>query len=151
MVKIFLIAIVWSYVTGVIPMYEQGTALRPLLIYFLEIVLFFIAITIPFDIRDLSVDRANDVKTLPYLLGRKLSTLIALFLLLITFFLDAGLVYWFHFDIRGTISMTFTCIITAGIIYAVRRKESDYYFSGLLETAIMFPYSIYVLILYFLS
>ncbi len=150
-IKIFLIAIVWAYVTGVIPMYEHGVAIFPIIIYFLEIVLFFIAITIPFDIRDYYVDTTNKVGTIPTLLGRKSSIHLAHLLLLITLFLDILLTYQYKFEVIGLICMITTCMATAGIIYFVKDKENDYYFSGLLDTSIMFPYSIYIFILYFLS
>jgi len=145
-VKIFLIAIVWSYVTGVIPMYEQGIDMMPIIIYFLEIILFFIAITIPFDIRDYFVDSANKVGTLPTLLGRNLSTQLALVLCFFTFVLDVVLTYGYGFEMIGLICMAITCGVTARIIYFVQNKENDYYFSGLMDTSIMFPYSLLVLI-----
>lgn len=149
-IKIFLIAIVWSYVTGFVPMYEQGVSLSAILIYFLEIILFFIAITIPFDIRDYYVDAANKVGTIPTLLGRRSSIYLAILLMVLTGLMDAFLTYRFGFRIEGMISMLFTILVTAKMIYFVQDKENDYYFSGLLDTSIMFPYSIYVFILYFL-
>ncbi len=150
-IKIFLIAIVWSYVTGVVPMYEQGISVMPIVIYFLEIVLFFIAITIPFDIRDYFVDTANKVGTLPTLFGRKASIYLALVLILITLLLDVTLTYQYGFEMIGLVCMIVTCAVTARIIYFVQDKENDYYFSGLMDTSIMFPYSVYIFILYFLS
>lgn len=145
-IKIFLIAIVWSFVTGAVPLYEQGIAFFPILIYFIEIILFFIAITIPFDIRDYSVDSANDVGTIPTLLGRRPSIYLSLFLLFVTMSLDVLLTAQYHINTKGMISMLFTGVLTARIIYYVQDKESDYYFSGLLDTTIMMPYSIWVLI-----
>jgi len=143
-IKIFLIAIVWSYVTGVVPMYENEISLTPIIIYFVEIVLFFIAITIPFDIRDYYVDYANKVGTIPTLLGRRKSIYLALFLLMFSTCLDLTLYFRFDTLAIGTFCIVFTYIVTAGIIYSIRNKESDYYFSGLLDTSIMIPYSVYV-------
>jgi len=145
-IKIFLIAIVWSFVTGAVPLYEQGIAFIPIVIYFIEIILFFIAITIPFDIRDYSVDTANKVGTIPTLFGRRSSIYLSLLLLFITMSLDVLLTVQYHINTKGMISMLFTGILTARIIYFVKNKESDYYFSGLLDTTIMIPYSIWVLI-----
>jgi len=150
-VKIFIIAVVWSYVTGYVPMYEQGLPLGPILIYFIEVIFFFIAITIPFDIRDYYVDAANKVGTIPTLVGKKRSILISLLLLLITLLMDIYMTYQYGFEMNGLICIFFTCLITARIVYVVKDKESDYYFSGLLDTSIMFPYSLYVFIQYFLS
>jgi 4-hydroxybenzoate polyprenyltransferase len=145
-IKIFLIAIVWSYVTGVIPMYEQGIPINTTIIYFLEMICFFIAITIPFDIRDFSVDTANNVQTIPTLIGRRPSINLALLLLFLTFLIDLGLTFQYDHGMNGFICMTVTCILTAIAIRHIRDKESDYYYSGLLDTTIMFPYSLFVLI-----
>lgn len=149
-IKIFLIAIVWSYVTGVVPMYEYNIDLAPIVFYFIEIALFFIAITIPFDIRDYYVDSANKVGTIPTLFGRRTSIYIALLLLLITMCIDVILYFHFGALLVGSICMLITCLLTALIIYSISDKESDYYFSGLLDTTIMIPYSLYVLIQVFL-
>ena len=149
-IKIFIIAFIWSYVTGVVPMYEQGFSFWPILLYFFEIVLFFIAITIPFDIRDFYVDTANKVETIPTLLGRSDSTLLALILLVFTVVLDVFLTFFYGMNMTGMICMVLTCIVTARIVLFVCNKESDYYFSGLMDTSIMFPYAVYVLIKLFL-
>lgn len=149
-VKIFLIAIVWSYVTGFVPMYEQEISIGPILIYLVEIILFFIAITIPFDIRDYYVDTANDVGTIPTLIGKDTSIYLSLLLLVLTGILDIIMTAAYGFNYKGMICILFTVLITGRIIYYVRHKENDYYFSGLLDTSIMFPYSIYVFILYLL-
>ena len=148
-IKIFLIAIVWSYVTGFVPMYEQDISMVPIVLYLLEIGLFFIAITIPFDIRDFHVDTANKVGTIPTLIGRDASIYLSIMLLIVTIMIDIAMTSLYDFDIIGMVCMLFTVLITARIVYFVRDKENDYYFSGLMDTSIMFPYTIYVLLLYF--
>lgn len=145
-IKIFLIGIVWSYVTGVVPMYEQGLSFPVILSYFLEIIIFFIAITIPFDIRDYSVDASNNVSTIPTLLGRRPAIKLALLLIWITLFIDVSMTLQYDLSFLGLICMATTCVLTFFTIKHVSDKETDYYFSGLLDTTIMFPYSLYVLI-----
>jgi len=150
-VKIFLIAIVWSFVCGTIPMYEQGMKLPSIITYFLELVFFFIAITIPFDIRDYYVDGANKVDTIPTLIGRRLAVNLSYILLGMTVTMDILLIFLFNHQYLGLIVMIFTSLLTGLIIKKVWNKESDYYFSGLLETTIMFPYAIDTLFKIFLG
>lgn len=145
-IKIFLIAIVWSYVTGAVPMYEQGVSLSLIIIYFIEIMIFFIGITIPFDVRDYSVDTANNVKTLPILLGRRFSIKLSIILLLITILVDLLMTYQNNLSYSGFICIATTVTLTALTIKKIQGKETDYYYSGLLETSIMLPYSLYVLL-----
>jgi len=150
-IKIFLIGIVWSYVSGALPMYEQGVPIQAILVYFFEMLLFIIAITIPFDIRDFSVDTANKVQTIPTLIGRKPAIKLALILIMLTVLIDFGLTlqYNHNYGIIGFICIAVTCILSALAIRHIQDKESDYYYSGLLDTTIMFPYSLYVLITIF--
>jgi len=62
--KIFIIALVWSGSIVFFPFeYEEKTKL-----YFIELLFFMIAYTLPFDIRDLNFDD-KVVKTLPMILG----------------------------------------------------------------------------------
>ena len=65
-IKIYLIAIVWAFVTVTLPALEKQMATTPAVILMtLERAVFIFLITIPFDIRDLKVDDFSDVKTLP--------------------------------------------------------------------------------------
>ncbi|MDF1697126.1 MAG: UbiA family prenyltransferase [Saprospiraceae bacterium] len=148
-IKIFLIAIVWAYVTGSVPLYEQGAPMGEIILYFLVVVFFFIAITIPFDIRDFYVDSTNKVLTIPILLGKDRSIKLTFGLLSATVLFDLLLMLYYHPPVIGTISISVTCLIVGLIIYRIRHKESDYYFSGLLDTVIMFPYTIITLIGFF--
>ena len=69
--KIFVISIVWAMLTVALPSAKQliGLSSSTQSILFLERFLFIFAITLPFDIRDLSVDKLMEVKTIPAALG----------------------------------------------------------------------------------
>lgn len=144
-VKIFLIAIVWAVVTESIPLYEIGTDPIIILILFLERVCFFIAITIPFDIRDIEVDTTNNVRTIPSTLGKNRSIILALLLLISCISIEICLSQNVHFT--GYTSAIAAYIVTAILIIFVKDKTEDYYFSGLLDGTIMLP----IVFLYFFS
>ena len=137
-VKIFLIAFVWAIVTESIPLYEAGTDPKIIMVLFLERVLFFIAITIPFDIRDIEVDRANKVKTIPSALGKHKSIILALSLLVICIAIELHLSQSYQFT--GYISAIVAYILAGIMIYLVKDKSDDYYFSGLMDGAILLPW-----------
>lgn len=69
--KIFVIAFVWAVATVGLPVIqsEQQFDRLQVLLVFMERFLFVLAITIPFDTRDLQVDRQAGILTLPMLLG----------------------------------------------------------------------------------
>lgn len=90
-VKIFLIAVVWAYVTVVLPFFELQPLVNfcceptsyPLWLLFLERALFIFIITLPFDLRDWKLDQHHAVKTIPTLLGPQKTIYLGLFLLVI--------------------------------------------------------------------
>lgn len=91
-VKIFLIALVWVYLTVFIPLlFSDIPAVAMLkvipfnmLCWGFELFLLIVAITIPFDIRDLPYE-AGKVKTIPGVMGWKNARLLAILLLFTAF------------------------------------------------------------------
>ncbi|MCB0547243.1 MAG: hypothetical protein KDD19_06605 [Phaeodactylibacter sp.] len=132
--KIFLIAIAWSWITVLLPALELGMGWSiPMIVMLLERAFFIFAITLPFDIRDLEVDAFNEVKTLPALLGYRRTKMLALACLLAMTAL-AGLNH--HVDAYST--GAFTGILVSGLAafvlaYFSDKVENDYYFSGLID------------------
>jgi 4-hydroxybenzoate polyprenyltransferase len=77
--KIFLISFVWSIVTILLPIIQSNNNYdnKHILLMLIERFIFVFAITIPFDIRDISDDRASGLKTIPILIGQKKSIVVA--------------------------------------------------------------------------
>jgi len=133
-IKIFLIALVWAHITVVVPVYFHGDqlSLKSMLLA-AEQVFYFMAITLPFDIRDLDVDRENQVKTIPATIGlgasKRLSLLFALgscLMVLIAYFLQLQ-------SLESCISMI---LFYSFIMILLRLKYQDfhdYFFSGILD------------------
>ena len=68
-VKLFIIAICWAGVTVIIPLIQHRISIGfDAIIMFVQRFLFVVALTIPFDIRDLSYDK-EELKTLPQAIG----------------------------------------------------------------------------------
>ena len=86
--KIFSIAIAWAGITVFLPLTEANFAFNEnVWIEFLQRIFFIIAITLPFDIRDVISDPKN-LKTLPQVFGVKKSKIIGVISLLIFVFLE---------------------------------------------------------------
>ena len=133
-IKIFLIALVFSLVTVFLPVLEQQQTLSGIhWIILLERCLFLLAITLPFDIRDLQVDRHHSVKTIPQVLGTQATMRLALLLLgmemLLLLYLQQSGVY----SEKGSLFSLGALALTAFFIYLSPRQQHDYYFSGLLD------------------
>ncbi len=125
--KIFLIATVWSATATLIPYLnlQNHVGEFPWLLFTANF-LFIIALTIPFDIRDLHLDEPEK-KTIPQLVGERRSVQIAVVLLI---------VYW-----------PLLCLLTGLILYAsllgvclsiilvngAKKASNDFYFSFVID------------------
>jgi 4-hydroxybenzoate polyprenyltransferase len=105
---------------------------------FIEKVIYILAITLPFDIRDETIDKHSNVKTFPSLWGHE-NTYKVIYLLLL---LSAILFLTIYISLFGYQPMAIAAIILAyGLSYwAVRKskgKRSDLYYSGMLDGVII--------------
>ena len=146
-IKIFLIAIVWAYITAFIPLVylEPSLSISNILLITLERALFVFAITIPFDVRDIEIDKQTSVNTIVHSFGidgsKKLTIVLIFLAMLINFTLRS----------RGILSNEFYFILIVFYLMLILltlyvfKKKSDYYFSGLLDgTMILSPLLIYL-------
>jgi 4-hydroxybenzoate polyprenyltransferase len=100
--KIFLIAAVWAWVGVVLPLVEADggplDGLPPMhwamVLPVLGRFLFVVAITLPFDIRDIELDRVLRVRTLPAWLGIRRSIRLSRVLLLASLVLGLPALFW---------------------------------------------------------
>lgn len=141
--KIFLIAVVWTWVTVLLPAAEQHLlgqlAVLPLAG---ERMLFIFAITIPFDIRDLHIDQHTQVQTLPSHLGIRRALGIALGLLA-----AATLFSWFLYrlDVYSNAMWTawlLSATVAGGLIAGTTAQRSDYYFTGWLDGTMILQFAL---------
>lgn len=128
-IKIFLIAMVWSYVTVALPVLEMGIKWdASVWMTLFERGLFILAITLPFDIRDLQVDTHAKVQTIPGRIGIRATIWLAAIVL--TFYLLLAIC---NYEVYFLPAFILTYFGTLGLILASPKQENDYYFSGLLD------------------
>jgi len=138
-IKIFLIAFVWAYLgIWICINASDPISFGILTAIFLERFFYIIAITLPFDIRDIEIDKSINVKTIANALELKRSYI------LIGGLLIASLICWILIS-TGLQIMNFSvlvCIVlsiflTWVAIHISKKKKSDYYYSGLLDGVII--------------
>lgn len=131
--KIILIGWSWAWLTAFVPLFHFTTSsIQIAVIHTLERMLFIILLTIPFEIRDISVDKSVGLMTLPERFGRK--TTIRISFLLGGFITFLALVTGFHyFNPAYVVAMSFTCALTIPLIYFSYTIDDDYYFGGLID------------------
>ena len=134
-IKIFLIAIVWAFITVMLPIVERkGWAISlPDILMCIERSVFIFAITIPFDIRDLKVDKHIQVKTIPSIIGIPKSKLLAGVLLIIAFLLAVSLYVLTIYDWAVLLALSLSYFSTYLLITYSDKTEEDYFFTGLMD------------------
>jgi 4-hydroxybenzoate polyprenyltransferase len=133
-VKIFLIAITWSWITVFLVALELGMAWStPMYVMLLERAFFVFAITIPFDIRDLDIDAFNKVKTLPAALGVRSSQRLGGLSLGLMLLLAALNYYWDVYILNDLVAIVVSACLSGLLIFLSDRTRHDYFFTGLVD------------------
>lgn len=128
MLKIFIIAVVWTGVTSVLPLIVYKSATINEYLYFIQRFLFVIVLTLPFDIRDMRYDKKS-LQTIPQLIGvertKKFGFVLLLVTLIIEFFVTPNSSFKFSYGI-----VFFILLI---LLQRSKIKQSKYYASFLVE------------------
>ncbi len=144
-VKIFFVAIIWMWVSVLLPYFElQEKNILFLVLTGIEVFLFVFAITIPFDIRDVKEDGYNQVKTIPSTYGIEGAKKIAYILLSLSFI--AGCINIFFLEIKTLsyyklfISYIFTYVVVLYLIIQSNTDKEDHYYTFYLDgTMVLLP------------
>lgn len=128
-VKIFLIAIVWSYVTVLLPILEHRLIFDWNIVgMLLERMLFIFIITLPFDLRDWDIDQHINVRTIPAVIGARKTVGLGVVLLCI------WLAITFDLYERGIwAALVLTAFVTMVLLWLSPNQKKDYFFTGLVD------------------
>ena len=134
--KLFIIGAVWAGSTVLLPILEiEGNGLlnisnKETILLFFTRFLFIVAITIPFDIRDLFQDQSNALRTIPVIFGEKKS------LFLCQLFLATSLILLFVYTEKldtNFWAISLSIVISGWLILKSRWKKNEYYYFLLLD------------------
>ena len=131
MIKIFSIAIAWAGISVFFPLYEANYQFTSAVyLEFLQRIFILLAITIPFDIRDVAAD-AKSLKTLPQIMGITSSKVLGI-LLLFGFILME--IFKENFTYFGLLVVILVSIITSLFLWFSSPNKSRYYTSFWVES-----------------
>ncbi len=124
--KIGLIAFTWAWVCGNLPLIqaEDSFSLTNHITVFFEKFSYIIAITIPFDIRDMQYDASVGVKTLPIRFGIVGAIIIALLCLILSYIMVMNSTT--NFSVQFAYALTY-CISAYYIIESAQTKNNFFY------------------------
>lgn len=138
-IKLFLIALVWTWITAFIPLWENQSNTFLIASIAIERFLFILAITIPFDIRDSQIDKDAGVATLIHRIGNNSAYNLSKVLLVVC------LVILITIHIMGFLSNIY--LLAFGLTYIIswlaidfsKNKSHDYYYTGILDGTMILP------------
>lgn len=142
--KLFLIALVWALSSVVLPVieYQKNHLLmisdQDLIILLAKRFLFIVAITIPFDIRDMFQDKSYNLKTIPTVFGEKNAYLFCQLMLascLILLFLFRG--HGFNADF---FALALTILLTGWLIFKSKWEKNEYYYFFFLDGTLILQF-----------
>ena len=143
--KIFLISLVWATTTFLLLVLENQIALDLVnVIHFLSRFLFVLAITIPFDIRDITFDKTQ-LKTLPVFFGEKKARFLAHLTLLVSFMIYSFLFLCNIVELNFIFTIAVSYLIAAVLIFNSKKQKTEIYFSFGVESASIIFYLVLVI------
>ena len=139
LLKIFLIAGVWSAITVGLPTLALHRPLAEAVGLLAQRFCLVLALAIVFDIRDLSRDRAAGTRTFPVVLGRAGAKAVALA------FLAGAMLLGFE---RGVapLGLGLTGLAAATVILLADERRGDYFFAFLADGVLLVPAVLYFLV-----
>ncbi len=132
--KIFLISLIWSSSTVLIPVVHSEINIDSIHVFSLtlERFIFILAITIPFDVRDMEADLAAGIKTLPALITVSKANKMA-----IVFILSFAILNYINYVWQNNLFLLIFLQISAAFTFLVlthsKFKKSEYYYYGWLD------------------
>jgi 4-hydroxybenzoate polyprenyltransferase len=147
--KIFLISFVWSASTIFLPVIKSGATFNKatIMAMLVERFLFVFAITIPFDIRDMQADTREGLKTIPLLLGKKMSMILANLALVL--FLIVCIVHYNSYKLIWlNCAFALSAVSTLFFMNNKKLQGNEYYHYGILDGTLLLQ-GLFVLVGYY--
>ncbi len=149
--KIFLISFVWSSSTIFLPVIQSAAPpdIKNIMVMLAERFLFVFAITIPFDIRDMKADARQGLKTIPILIGKTSSLIVAnivllLFLMLCIQHYKNTSLLWLNY------AFSFSALSSFLFINNKKLQSKHFYHYGILDGTLLLQ-GVLVLLFYYLQ
>ena len=124
-IKIYLISIVVSVVVVVLPGIVAEASGGKIFLLFVIQSLFLLGITIPFDVRDLKIDKPG-LKTIPLILGERKAIQLAVALLFLS-----GLLAWYF--LPNGITFLISSLVASIAVWFATSSRNEYFFSLAIE------------------
>jgi hypothetical protein len=145
--KIWIIAFSWAALGALFPVNHFGETGDVLtlesLTWFLEKLFFFVAITIPFDLRDLKYDPEH-MKTIPQVMGERKSLRMGQLMILLSVICALALYQINFYSLPILIALVVVYLIVAVLVGMTNEKRSELWYGGVLDGTILLQSSVVI-------
>lgn len=147
-VKLWAIVVVWTISCVILPVAYAGLFAATIVLFTLQQSCFVVALTIPFDIRDLPADWPEQ-RTLPQVFGVRKAKNIAIFFLLFSAFTSVLLFLLQEIDLHFILAHLGVLLISGGLISGVKAKKDELYYSIGIDGMLILQGAVFLLAKYF--
>ena len=119
--KIFIIALSWAGITVLFPLIQEGIFNNKVIELFIARFLFVVALTIPFDIRDVIYD-AKKLLTLPILIGVQKTKYLGLVFLVLSVVIEILIL-----DLKDSLALILTSVCLLVLLFKATTQQNKYY------------------------
>jgi 4-hydroxybenzoate polyprenyltransferase len=141
-IKIFIVTGVVTLLSSTLPLMSNSTAEVDIWLFGLERWLFLLAITIPFDVRDVLLDKKWNLQTIPLLLGTKNAMRLAIGLIYAS--MAVHIAHFFLTDILTT-EIVFATLVAGGFTHFIlmdfENRNSYLYNAWMIEGSMMYHFA----------
>ncbi|MBA2611366.1 MAG: UbiA family prenyltransferase [Bacteroidetes bacterium] len=148
--KIFLISMVWSATTILLPIIQSGNSYNNwhIITMLIERFIFVFAITIPFDIRDMKADETAGLQTLPLIIGEKKAMILANVYILL--FLILCIFHYYNTSLSFTLPAFIISALTTFLFINNKKLQATKYYHYFILDGTMLLQGLLVCICYYL-
>ena len=133
--KIFMIAFVWAFIGSFLPAANNALPIfsGEVILLFFAHYLFIFGITLPFDIKDLTIDAQHQVKTIPAIIGIQKSYNLSFLSLLLSTILYVVMQQLTTSAQDFSLPLCIAMLLSSWSIYLSRKKVGNYLYFGLID------------------
>ncbi|MBA3972442.1 MAG: UbiA family prenyltransferase [Bacteroidetes bacterium] len=133
--KLLTLSIVWTMVTAVVPALLANETITsfPVLLHIFVRFIFMLGICIPFDIRDMEIDKADKISTIPHILGEHITRWMAFTFMMLYIALIIVEHNVLMFDREVYYGLIISAFINTCLVLMTNSKRSEYFFVAALD------------------
>ncbi|MEO6903625.1 MAG: hypothetical protein ABI315_10810 [Bacteroidia bacterium] len=150
-IKLGTLVIVWTMVTAVVPILLMDTPhlyTKESMLHIAIRFCFMAAICIPFDIRDLQIDKLDNITTIPHVIGEEKTKWLAVFFMMIY----NGLIIWefnqHRADLIIFIALVISAIINTILVFMSSSKRNEYFYVAGIDGTMVIQGGLLMLVYY---